>query len=213
MCCQKLQWKCKGCFVAAPGFSGGASVSLQCLTLHSSSLHTTTTTSVQESWLILVNSWSVSYTSLCNIYSFCQWQLAFFFLPPLSEKCAPVRTPESPTAGGDLTGLWCTVRWVSAYPVEKQPSSSEGLFSSPGPAATARNHSLSINTYVKINYPDFSFPMEKLEITCFLRRCHTTPKYLFRWRNSLCDVTQSKCEMINWTCLRCRGKEFCFREA
>lgn len=123
MCCQKLQWKCKGCFVAALGFSGGASVSLQCLTLHSSSLHTT---SVQESWLILVSSWSVSYTSLWNIYSFCQQTTCLFFFPPLSEKCAPVRTSESPTAGGDLTGLGCPVRWVSAYPVESSPALQRG---------------------------------------------------------------------------------------
>lgn len=46
------------------------------------------------------------------------------------------------------------MRQVTAYPVEKQPSSSEWLLSSSRRTAV-RDHSLNINAYVKINYPGF----------------------------------------------------------
>lgn len=130
----------ENCFCSFPGLLWG-SLSVR---LQCLTLHTTTTCA-QESCLIRVNS-SVSCASLWNVYHFCQQTTCF----PPPEKCAPVRTPESL--------------------VEKQPNSSQSLFSSPRSAATARDHSLNINTYMKINYLNFSFHMEKWEITRFLGR-------------------------------------------
>lgn len=78
-------------------------------------------------------------------------QLGFDF-SPLSLKNVFQSGPLNPPQ------LWCSVRWGSAYPVEKQLSFSEEQFSARA-ATIARDHSLIINIYMKINYPNFSFPV------------------------------------------------------
>lgn len=88
-------------------------------------------------------------------------QFAFVFFPSLKDvlQSGPLNPPQ---LEGILLGSGASEMSV-CQPLEKQPSSSE-LFS-PRTAAIARDHSLIIDTYVKVNCPNFSFPMEKLEIT------------------------------------------------